>query len=58
MVSQRRYPEELVDKKMSKLKLNFSRKIRANEKKKEKGVPLIDTYHLRLNCLGKLSGRA
>ena len=49
----RRYPKEFVDKEMSKIKFNFSKKIKLKEKNK-KGVPLIVTYHLSRNCLSKI----
>ena len=38
---------------MSKVKFNFSKKINPKEKK-EKGVPLVVTYHPSLNCLSKI----
>ena len=49
----RRYPEEIIDKEMSKVKFNFSKKINPKEKE-EKGVPLVVTYHPSLNCLSKI----
>ena len=49
----RRYPKEIVDKEMSKIKFNFSKKVKLKEKNK-KGVPLIVTYHLSRNCLSKI----
>ena len=48
----RRYPEEIIDKEISKVKFHFSRKIKP-KCKGEKGVPLIVTYHPSLNCLSK-----
>ena len=38
---------------MSKVKFNFSRKIKPKDKA-EKGVPLIVTYHPSLNCLSTI----
>ena len=46
----RRYLEEIIDKEMSKVKFNFSKKI--NPKEKEvKGVSLEVTYHPSLNLI-------
>ena len=49
----RRYPEEIIDKEMPKVKFNFSKKINPTEKE-EKGAPLVVTYHPSLNCLSKI----
>ena len=48
-----RHPEEIDDKEMSKVKFNFSRKIKLKDKA-EKGVPLIVPYHPSLNCLSTI----
>ena len=48
----RRYPREIVDKEMSKVKFNLSRKIKP-QVKEAKGIPLIVTYYPSLNCLSK-----
>ena len=38
----KRYPKEIIDKEMPKVKFNFPRKIKPKDKE-EKGVPLIVT---------------
>ena len=43
----RRYPEEIVDEEMSKVKFNFLKKIKLKYKEEEV-VPLIVTYHRSL----------
>ena len=48
-----RYPKEIDDEEVSKVKLKFSRKI-VSKDKEIKDVPLIVTYHTTsLNCLSK-----
>ena len=49
MVSKKRYPWEIVDKEMSKVKFNLSRKSKTKVKE-AKGITLIVTYHSSLNC--------
>ena len=49
----RRYPEEIIDKEMSKVKFNFSNKINPKENE-EKGVRLVVTFHPSLNYLSKI----
>ena len=49
-------PAEIIHKKMSKVKFNFSKKINPKEKE-EKVVPLVVTYHSSLNCLNKIIRR-
>ena len=49
----RRYPEEIIEGQMWKVKFNFSMEINFKEKE-GKGVPLVVAYHPRLNCLNKI----
>ena len=49
----RKYPEEIIDKEMSKVKFNFPRKMKPKVKEK-KGVALIVKNHRNLNCLSKI----
>ena len=49
----RRYPEEIIDKEMLKVKFNFSKKINPKEKE-EKSFAQVVTYHPSLNCLSKI----
>ena len=49
----RRYPEEIIEGQMWKVKFNFSMEINFKENE-GKGVPLVVAYHPRLNCLNKI----